>query len=81
MYTGAAGHVMAETLFLTVKLEHAGAPSNFVAANGERIRDTGGTQSHSKQRKALVEASNSGARACLISMRKVSAGLQRCCDG
>ena len=41
MDTGAAGHVMPETLFSNVKTEHTSTPKEFVAVDGERIRDVG----------------------------------------
>ena len=37
MDSGAAGHVMPETMFLRVKLERRTSPKKFVAANGEQI--------------------------------------------
>ena len=41
MVSGAAGHVMLETMFPRVKLEHKTSPQKFVAANGEQITDLG----------------------------------------
>ena len=41
MDSGAAGHVMPETMFPRVKLERKASPKTFVAANGEQIRDLG----------------------------------------
>ena len=41
MDSGAAGHVMPETMFPRVKLERKASPKKFVAANGEQIRDLG----------------------------------------
>ena len=41
MDTGAAGHVMPETMFPNVKLERRTSPKKFVAANGDQIKDLG----------------------------------------
>ena len=41
MDSGAAGHVMSETMFPRVKLERRTSPKKFVAANGELIKDLG----------------------------------------
>ena len=41
MDSGAAGHVMPETMFPRVKLERKTTPKNIVAANGEQITDLG----------------------------------------
>ena len=41
MDTGAAGHVMLETMFPRVKLKRKTSPKKFVAANGEQIKDLG----------------------------------------
>ena len=41
MDTGAAGHVMPETMFPHVKLERRTSPKKFVAANGDQIKDLG----------------------------------------
>ena len=41
MDSGAAGHVMLETLFSHTKLERNTAPKKFAAANGEPIKDVG----------------------------------------
>ena len=41
MDSGAAGYVMTETKFPRVKLERKTSPKEFVAANGEQIRDLG----------------------------------------
>ena len=41
MDSGAAGHVMPETMFPCVKLERKKSPKKFVAANGEQIKDLG----------------------------------------
>ena len=41
MDTGAAGHVMPEAMFPSVKLERKTQPKKFVAANGEQIKDLG----------------------------------------
>ena len=41
MDSGAAGHVMLETMFPCVKLERKTSPKKFVAANGEQIKDLG----------------------------------------
>ena len=70
MDSGAAGHVMLETMFLCVKLE----PKKFVAATGEQIKDSG--------EKNIPFKTNEGIQRCitfrsahfvktLISMEKV----------
>ena len=41
MHSGAAGHVMPETMFPRVKIERKTPPKKFVAANGEQIKDLG----------------------------------------
>ena len=41
---GAAAHVMPETMFPRIKLERKTAPKKFLAANGEQIKDLGGTK-------------------------------------
>ena len=41
MDSGAAGHVMPETIFPRVKLERKTSPRKFVAVNGEQIKDLG----------------------------------------
>ena len=41
MDSGAAGHVMPETMFPHVKLERKTSPKKFVAANAEQIKDLG----------------------------------------
>ena len=41
MDSGAAGHVMPETMFPHVKIEHKTPLKKFVAANGEQIKDLG----------------------------------------
>ena len=41
MDSGAAGHVMPETMFPRVKLERRTSPKKFVAADGEQIKDLG----------------------------------------
>ena len=41
MDSGAAGHVMPETVFPRVKLQSETSPKTFVAANGEQIRGLG----------------------------------------
>ena len=41
MDSGAAGHVMPETMFPRVKLERKTSPRKFVAVNGEQIKDLG----------------------------------------
>ena len=38
------GHVMLETMFQRIKLERKTAPKKFLAANGEQIKDLGGTK-------------------------------------
>ena len=41
MDSGAAGHVMLQTMFPCVALERKTSPKKFVAANGEQIKDLG----------------------------------------
>ena len=41
MNSGAAGHVLPETIIPCVKLERKTSPQNFVAVNGEQSRDVG----------------------------------------
>ena len=41
MDSGAASHVMLETMFPRVKLERKTSPVKFVVANGEQIKDLG----------------------------------------
>ena len=72
--SGAAGHVMPETMFPHVKLERKTSPKKFVAANGEQIKDLG--------EKSIPFNTNEGVQRCmtfrsanvvkpLISMQKV----------
>ena len=74
MDSGAAGHVMPETMFPRVKLERRTSPKKFVAANGEQIKDLG--------EKNIPFKTNEGIQRCitfrsanvvkpLISMQKV----------
>ena len=74
MDSGAAGHVMPETMFPHVKLERKTSPKKFVAANGEQIKDLG--------EKSIPFKTNEGIQRCitfrsanvvkpLISMQKV----------
>ena len=52
MDSGAAGHVMPETMFPRVKLVRTTTPKKFVAASGEQIKDLGEKQFHSRQTRA-----------------------------
>ena len=72
--SGTAGHVMLETMFPHVKLERKTSPKEFVAANGEQIKDLG--------EKSIRFKTNEGVQRCitfrsanvvkpLISMQKV----------
>ena len=72
--SGAAGHVMLETMFPHVKLERKTSPKKFVAANGEQIKDLG--------EKSIPFKTNEGVQRCttfrsanvvkpIISMHKV----------
>ena len=74
MDSGAAGHVMPETMFPHVKIERKTPPKKFVAANGEQIKDLGA--------KRIPFKTNEGVQRCitfrsanvvnpLISMQKV----------
>ena len=49
MDSGAAGHMVLETMFPRVYLERKTSPKKFVAANGEQIKDLGEKKSHSRQ--------------------------------
>ena len=74
MDSGAAGHVVPETMYPCVKLERKKSPKKLVAANGEQIKDLG--------KKNIPFKTNEGIRRCitfrsanvvkpLISMQKV----------
>ena len=74
MDSGAAFHVMLETMFPHVKLERKTSPKKFVAANGEQIKDLG--------EKSIPFKTNEGIQRCItlrsanvvkpiISMQKV----------
>ena len=74
MDSGAAGHVMPETMFPHVKLERETLPKKFVAANKEQIKDLG--------EKSIPFKTNEGVQRCItfrsandvkpfISMQKV----------
>ena len=56
MDSGAAGHVMLEGMFPRVKIERKTEPNEFVAANGERIRDLGKTTVHFKTHEGFTDA-------------------------
>ena len=82
MESGAAVHVMPESMFSRVKLERKTSPKKFVAANGEHIKDLG--------EKNIPFKTNEGIQRCitfrsasvvkpLISMQKVvRAGISLC---
>ena len=53
MDSGAAGHVMPETMFPRVKIERKTTPKKFVAANGEQIKDFGAKRIPSRQTRAF----------------------------
>ena len=57
MDSGAAGHVMRETMFPHVKLERKTSPKKFVAANGEQIKDLGA--------KRIPFKTNEGVQRCI----------------
>ena len=57
MDSGAAGHVMPETMFPRVKLERKTTPKKFVAANGEQIKDLG--------EKTIPFKTNEGIQRCI----------------
>ena len=73
MDSGAAGHVMLDTMFSCVNLERKTSPKKFVAANGEQIKDLGeknipfktndGIQVHTTQKRECCQT--------LVSMQKV----------
>ena len=63
MDSGAAGHVMPETMFPHVKLERKTSPKKFVAANGEQIKDLG--------EKSIPFKTNEGVQRC-ITFRSVN---------
>ena len=50
MDSGAAGHVMPQTMFSHVKLERKTSPKKFLAANEEQNKDLGEKNIHSRQR-------------------------------
>ena len=56
MDSGAAGHVMLETMFPRVKLERQTSPKKFVAANGEQIKELG--------EKSIPFKTNEGVQRC-----------------
>ena len=62
MDSGAAGHVMLETMFPHVKLERKTSSKKFVAANGEQIKDLGEKKTHSRQTREFRGAKHSGVR-------------------
>ena len=73
MDSGAASHLMPETVFPHVELERKTSPKKFVAANGEQIKDLG--------EKSIPFKTNEGVQRCntfrsvnvvkpLISMQK-----------
>ena len=55
--SGAAGHVMPETMFPRVKLERKTTPNNFVAANGKQIKVLG--------EKTIPFKTNEGVQRCI----------------
>ena len=57
MDSGAAGHVMPETMFPHVKYERKTSPKKFVAANGEQIKDLG--------EKSIPFKTNEGIQRCI----------------
>ena len=57
MDSGAAGHVMPETMFPQVKIERKTSPKKFVAANGEQIKDLG--------EKSIPFKTNEGIQRCI----------------
>ena len=57
MDSGAAGHVMPETMFPHVKRERKTSPKKFVAANGEQIKDLG--------EKRIPFKTNEGVQRCI----------------
>ena len=57
--SGAAGHVMPETMFPRVKLERKTSLKKFVAANGEHIKDLG--------EKNIPFKTNEGIQRCITS--------------
>ena len=57
MHSGAASHVMPETMFPHVKLERKISPKKFVAASGEQIKDLG--------EKSIPFKTNEGVQRCI----------------
>ena len=55
--SGAAGHVLPETMFPHVKIERKTPPKKFVAANGEQIKDLGA--------KRIPFKTNEGVQRCI----------------
>ena len=58
MDSGAAGHVMPETMFPHVTLERTTSQKKFVAANGEQIKDVG--------EKSIPFKTNEGVQRCIL---------------
>ena len=56
--SGAASHVMLKAMFLLVKLERETSPNNFVAANGEQIRDSGDKNIPFKRHEGIQKCNN-----------------------
>ena len=84
MDSGAAGHVMLETMFPRVKLERKTSPKKLVTANGEQIKDLGD--------KSMPFKTNEGIQRCItfrsadvvkpvISMQKGRPSWKHCCAG
>ena len=58
MDSGAAGHVMPDTMFPHVKLERKTSPEKFVAANGEQIKDLGEKNNSIQDKRGNPEVQN-----------------------
>ena len=74
MDSGAAGHVMPETMFPRVKLERRTSPKKFVAANGEQIKDLGEKNNPFKTNEGIqrcITFRSANVVKPLISMQKV----------
>ena len=62
MDSGAAGHVMRKGMIPRVKFERKTAPPQFVAGNGEQIRDRSIAQDHETNNLERRRASFGGSR-------------------
>ena len=73
MDSGAAGHVMLETMFPCIKLERKTSPKKCVAANGEQIKDL--------CEKTTPIKTNEGIQRCTTINAKGRSSWKHCCAG